>query len=372
MADAKVSTLASHGTPVGADYVYSVLASGPTSKKLLLSDLKKYELAALGASGETAVTTGATATVNTAHKCSGTSADYDLTMPTGASGDLIGVRMEPELTKLVTLAAGITEAGDAGNRMSGWWFTGLTTANTNSWVLYWGIVGTTVTIYEDSACTQSVASGTVASGVANLTPTNSSGIYGKVSVTGSGDDAASSANTLTFTNLIDGCTGRVMWAGENALLRSDGTHWYKVAGKSIPLTAKLTRSTDLTGINASTWFQVALTTQSLGNATMFDAGNSRAKIIRTGNYICSSYCYVNRLTGTMTYAYVGTATNTGTPGTFTQAGAISNYAAVGMSVDEFVLFVDDYVKPAVYTDATTAQILGAGGASMTVVEVPQW
>lgn len=42
MADAKISALASHGTPVAADYVASVLDSGPTSKKLLLSDLRKY------------------------------------------------------------------------------------------------------------------------------------------------------------------------------------------------------------------------------------------------------------------------------------------------------------------------------------------
>lgn len=42
MADSKISALASHGAPVAADYVASVLASGPTSKKLLMSDLIKY------------------------------------------------------------------------------------------------------------------------------------------------------------------------------------------------------------------------------------------------------------------------------------------------------------------------------------------
>lgn len=42
MADTKTSALASLGTPVGADYVFGVLASGPTDKKLLLSDLRKY------------------------------------------------------------------------------------------------------------------------------------------------------------------------------------------------------------------------------------------------------------------------------------------------------------------------------------------
>lgn len=255
---------------------------GPTGKRAQDTfDL----IASLGANGETSITGAATATLNAAHVCSGTSADYDLTMPTGAANDFIGVRMSSALTKLVTLAAGIAEAGDAGNRMSGWWFTGLTTANTNSWVLYWGIVGTTVTIYKDSACTQSVASGTVASGVANLTPTNSSGIYGKVSVTGSGDDAASSANTLTFTNLIDGCTGRVMWAGENALLRSDGTHWYKVAGKSIPFLADVAIA-DKTLNTGQVKLDTTWTTNTDNSGAMVDTTNKKVTIKRAGSYAC--------------------------------------------------------------------------------------
>ena len=42
MADTKTSALASLGTPIGADYVFGVLASGPTDKKLLVSDLRDY------------------------------------------------------------------------------------------------------------------------------------------------------------------------------------------------------------------------------------------------------------------------------------------------------------------------------------------
>jgi hypothetical protein len=37
------------------------------------------------------------------------------------------------------------------------------------------------------------------------------------------------------TDLIDGLTSRKMWAGESALLYSDGTNWHKLSGLSKPM-----------------------------------------------------------------------------------------------------------------------------------------
>lgn len=116
MADAKISALASHGTPVAADYVASVLDSGPTSKKLLLSDLQNFVLQAFGGGSEISVTTTTTATIGRMHHCTGTTSDYTVTLPpaSGNTGKLIGFRMGSAsgLTKLVTIDGDGTETID--------------------------------------------------------------------------------------------------------------------------------------------------------------------------------------------------------------------------------------------------------------------
>lgn len=287
MADAKISALASHGTPVAADYVASVLDSGPTSKKLLLSDLQNFVLQAFGGGSEISVTTTTTATIGRMHHCTGTSGDYTVTLPaaSGNAGKMIGFRMgaAAALTKLVTIDGNASET-------------------------------------------------------------------------------------------IDGATTRIMWATETAILLCDGSNWFKVAGKTVPMEVRLSRSADLTGINAATWFAATVPTKDFGIAQMQDAGNERATIVRPGRYLCSAYAYVNRLTGTATYAYVGFYVNTSAPSTYTQATAVGSggYAAVGVYAMEENFAAGDYIRIGVYTDATTAQILGAGGALLSVVEVPQW
>jgi hypothetical protein len=48
----------------------------------------------------------------------------------------------------------------------------------------------------------------------------------------------SSTNLLTLATAagnIDGASTRIMWAGESAVLESDGTNWVKIAGKTIPM-----------------------------------------------------------------------------------------------------------------------------------------
>jgi hypothetical protein len=50
--------------------------------------------------------------------------------------------------------------------------------------------------------------------------------------------AHSSTQLLTLATaagLIDGASTRIMWAGESAMLESDGTNWVKIAGRTIPM-----------------------------------------------------------------------------------------------------------------------------------------
>jgi len=73
-----------------------------------LANLPVYDLLSKLANTEVSVTTATTATLGTLHVCSGTSANYTVTLPSvsGNAGKLIAFRMSPALTKLVTLDAG--------------------------------------------------------------------------------------------------------------------------------------------------------------------------------------------------------------------------------------------------------------------------
>ena len=155
---------------------------------------------------ELSLTTTATATLGRMHVCSGTAADYTVTLPTAASqsGKVIGFRMSSALTRFVTIDGNASET-------------------------------------------------------------------------------------------IDGALTRVMWANEVAILRSDGSNWHKIAGKSIPLSAHISRrSADgAVSIAHATQTTVPLVRSVLDNSgRMLDLANSAIICRRSGNYL---------LSGTLTY-----------------------------------------------------------------------
>lgn len=82
-----------------------------TQKKILISDFKLnplFDLLSSLANTEVSITGATTATISKMHVCSGTSANYTLSLPSvsGNTGKLLGVRMSPALTKIVTIDAG--------------------------------------------------------------------------------------------------------------------------------------------------------------------------------------------------------------------------------------------------------------------------
>tara|TARA_R110000868_G_scaffold293116_1_gene553610 strand:+ start:672 stop:1559 length:888 start_codon:yes stop_codon:yes gene_type:complete len=102
MADAKISSLTNHGTPVAADYVASVLASGPSSRKLLLSDVRNFT--SLKTSAASVTTADVTGVVNELAylDLSGLTAARNFTLPAvAAADDRVGVYV----------SAGCTTAG---------------------------------------------------------------------------------------------------------------------------------------------------------------------------------------------------------------------------------------------------------------------
>ena len=155
-------------------------------------------LSSLGAlDGENSITGTATALISRMNVCSGTSADYTVTLPavSGNAGRYIGFRMATGLTRFVTLDGNASET-------------------------------------------------------------------------------------------IDGQTTRVMWAEETALLYCDGSAWFKIAGKSLPMAAGMYLSAEQTGVLNSTVTKVNLNTQDFDNTgRIVDTANNRMTARRTGNYI---------------------------------------------------------------------------------------
>lgn len=158
---------------------------------------------------EVSVTGATTATISKMHVCSGTSADYTVTLPaaSGNAGKLIGFRMAPGLTKFVTLDGNVSET-------------------------------------------------------------------------------------------IDGTTTRIMWAQESCVLLCDGSNWFKVAGKSRPMTAQMSLSAFQASVANQTVTKCNVNTSDVDNTgRLVDTGNNRINIIRPGNYL---------LSGSVTYANAST------------------------------------------------------------------
>lgn len=122
MADSKLTALTELTAPVVGDQVYVVDVSDTTddaagsSRRMALDKI----MALLGA--ETSVTGATTATIGKMHVCSGTTSDYTVTLPaaSGNTGRLLGFRMAPGLTKLVTLDGNSSETIDGATTRVMW------------------------------------------------------------------------------------------------------------------------------------------------------------------------------------------------------------------------------------------------------------
>ena len=220
MADTKVSDLSS-ATPATNDLLYLVDVSDTTdnaagsSKNCLVSDilaLASFDMLSKLASSEISITSATTATLGRMHVCSGTSANYTVTLPspTGNAGKLIGLRMAAGLTKLVTIDAG--------------------------------------------------------SGV-----------------------------------LINGTRTRIMWAGESAILLCDGSNWFKIAGKFVPMSCNMARATSLSGGPGSLYIPMNTTISDPTGAMADTSTNYGIVFARPGTYL---------MLGTASYSsLVSNATN---------------------------------------------------------------
>jgi len=122
----------------GTDTQVLTLASGvPTWANASGSGGAAVDMFASLASAENSITGAATAIANRMNVCSGTTADYALTLPTPSAGAVIGIRISPACTKLITVDAGTGKSVNGVDQSKIMWAgesVVLLGVDTNTWV----------------------------------------------------------------------------------------------------------------------------------------------------------------------------------------------------------------------------------------------
>jgi hypothetical protein len=193
------------------------------------------------------------------------------------------------------------------------------------------------------------------------------------------DETASSAMftvNCSGSQTIDGSGYRMMWAGECAILKSNGSNWNKIAGKSIPMTAKLYKIADQTNNPSATYTLFAVDTlATASNSACYSLTGNRLIIPRPGNYEIKSclmftWLGVSRFTDPGMFIYKNgsgiqtTAQNSGT-------ATYINYRA--MLHTYFNLTTNDYIQ--LYGNPQTSNATFNGGpieSYISFTEIVNW
>lgn len=292
MADTRITGLTEQTVLALDDWLESVDKSDTTddaagsSRKLAMLTLMQHMPHGLT---EISVTGTSTATIGRMYVCSGTSADYTLTLPaaSGNTGKIITVRMATGLTKLVTLDGNASET-------------------------------------------------------------------------------------------IDGALTRVMWAGESAILLCDGSNWFKIGGKSKPMSGRMARVAALANLTDDAYTAVPLDTSNYDNGGMVDTSNSRFNILRPSLYLCNAILQIDGGSGSGAIDFFGPAIYKSTSTAIADTGitaAAGGYIAVGVSATAN-LVAGDIVRLRVYHNRASGGsnygLFVSNPNFLELIEQPQW
>lgn len=184
---------------------------------------------------------------------------------------------------------------------------------------------------------------------------------------------------------IDGALTRVMWLGESALLLCDGSNWFKVAGKSLPMICSMWQTGAQNIPSAGSGAILLLDSTSLDNTALM-ANTSTHKITckRSGTYIAMASVTVGpAVTARIDRLQMFVESNDGgTPlaGTILlnaiNAGAELPQYASAAGLKNIPLTAGDYINLIGYqvTTGATAQPLYAAeyATYLNICEVPNW
>lgn len=167
---------------------------------------------------------------------------------------------------------------------------------------------------------------------------------------------------------IDGATTRILWAGEAAILLCDGSNWFKIAGKSIPMYSMITAS-GATSVNTSTVTKVTLATNYSDNTGFLNnTTNSKITIKRPGVY------KIAISVGWGTASYAGSQARCHKNGTMIFNINNANDFQLAHQL-EFTLAAGDYLELNAYqTSGSSQNTYGDGSpvSSIGITELPQW
>lgn len=171
----------------------------------------------------------------------------------------------------------------------------------------------------------------------------------------------------TSGNLIDGVQTRVMWSNEVAIIKWDGTNWCKVGGKSVAMSAAISRSSAQT-IVTTTFVKIQLNTQDYNNGMTTDvATNYRITLPRPGLYTCRAYS--NWDLASVTEATILVYKN----GSYIALNNDNSTASVYRNVfvvDLPVLAAGDYIEA--YVSHVTGADRNIGLGKLSVTEMAPW
>lgn len=168
---------------------------------------------------------------------------------------------------------------------------------------------------------------------------------------------------------IDGAATRIMWAGESAILLCDGSNWFKISGKTIPIVAQMTRDAAQSIANTSV-DKIAFDAIAFNSANMADATtNDRFDIKRDGKYLVSGSWYVNSSGSYMGQSRIHIS------GSEVKTALTQTQPSLPIISEVFDLASGAYVELHVYQASGGSQNTQTSAATrprMTVTEIPVW
>ena len=85
-----------------------------------------------------------------------------------------------------------------------------------------------------------------------------------------------------------------MWAYETAILYCDGSNWFKIAGKSLPMVCSMYKATNINFTASLTLTKCTIDTALIDNTgAMADTSNNKILIKRTGSYYPDTAVWVD-------------------------------------------------------------------------------
>lgn len=187
----------------------------------------------------------------------------------------------------------------------------------------------------------------------------------------------------TAAGNIDGASTRIMWAGESALLESDGTNWVKIAGKTLPMTGMMSIPASTVTVATGTVTNVPLTVTLIDNTgLMCNTTNTYITVQRGNNYQVTGRIAWPSIPGTgsartITACYVNGSSST-------VAAQDERYAINGSfpcisAVGEIALTAAAYVTVSAFQQSGSTLTLSAGSSSnpgagtiLALTEIPSW